>query len=181
MKKQEFIKLVNKLSKNNFEKDLMDLIRTLAPYENTLGNSQAIVGNFMLTFEMVNQLQELNSLLRKVHNIEEEKETIEEIKLPANPIKETKMEYKRDEAIVRKRQEQLKPSFVGDPELPLDSEEITDELISVKNARRMKPDFKTEEIVKISEEEILPLEKEIEVIEKPKKTIKKKTPIKKSK
>ena len=77
MKKQEFIKLVNKLSKNNFEKDLMDLIRTLAPYENTLGNSQAIVGNFMLTFEMVNQLQELNSLLRKVHNIEEEKETIE--------------------------------------------------------------------------------------------------------
>ena len=69
MKKNHFKKFNNNYAKRTFGEDLDTLIRTVNQYDGFLGNSVVGIGNFLLNFEILNQLYELNENFKKVNNI----------------------------------------------------------------------------------------------------------------
>ena len=205
MKKNHFKKFNNNCAKRTFGEDLDTLIRTVNQYDGFLGNSVVGIGNFLLNFEILNQLYELNENFKKVNNIEEtEEDEIDldkDLEVLSSPIHVQKSSYKRDFEVSEIRRNQLKPDFIGEPETTTTTTEIIkeDNLNPVEvrsiNSRKMKPSYVGEEILttfngdqkisNINEAESVEELQEPEldtVVEKkttPKKTIKKKTTPKK--
>lgn len=204
MKKNHFKKFNNNYAKRTFGEDLDTLIRTVNQYDGFLGNSVVGIGNFLLNFEILNQLYELNENFKKVNNIEETEEdeidSNKDLEVLSSPIHVQKSSYKRDFEVSEIRRNQLKPDFIGEPETTTTTEIIKeDNLNPVEvrsiNSRKMKPSYVGEEILttfngdqkisNINEAESVEELQEPEldtVVEKkttPKKTIKKKTTPKK--
>lgn len=204
MKKNHFKKFNNNYAKRTFGEDLDTLIRTVNQYDGFLGNSVVGIGNFLLNFEILNQLYELNENFKKVNNIEETEEdevdSDKDLEVLSSPIHVQKSSYKRDFEVSEIRRNQLKPDFIGEPETTTTTEIIKEENLNPVevrsiNSRKMKPSYVGEEILttfngdqkisNINEAESVEELQEPEldtVVEKkttPKKTIKKKTTPKK--
>lgn len=204
MKKNHFKKFNNNYAKRTFGEDLDTLIRTVNQYDGFLGNSVVGIGNFLLNFEILNQLYELNENFKKVNNIEEtEEDEIDldkDLEVLSSPIHVQKSSYKRDFEVSEIRRNQLKPDFIGEPETTTTTEITKEENLNPVevrsiNSRKMKPSYVGEEILttfngdqkisNINEAESVEELQEPEldtVVEKkttPKKTIKKKTTPKK--
>ena len=153
MKKQNFKKLNKKFIKKNFDSNLEEFLRTIKQFDGSIGNNVVSIGGFLINFEILNQLYELNDNIKKAFNLEiEEEEDIIEEQLN-NPISiSTKPSYNRNSKIEEIRNKQLKPSTVEEivGEVPLvieDNKVVNPESVSVRNARKLKPDFISEEVI----------------------------------